>query len=202
MFGCYDGIHKEHLFLFSHRFLFFWRKLACRLPGYGAWLWEVGMEGLKMEYAMEIIQQKVMKAEEQRCLRRRQVFWRLMLSLALLVLVGVKVKGFLPADILAHQRDSSVLGGSIWGFSQGDPARLREAAEDFSEDSEEPVSAPQPHYASIRVERGDSLWGIASRYAAQSPMDVRGYVEELKRINQLPDDTIHAGHYLMVVYYK
>ena len=43
------------------------------------------MEGLNMEYAMGIIQQKVMKAEEQRCLRRRQVFWRLMLSLALLV---------------------------------------------------------------------------------------------------------------------
>ncbi len=160
------------------------------------------MEGLNMEYAMGIIQQKVMKAEEQRCLRRRQVFWRLMLSLALLVLVGVKVKGFLPADIFAYQRDSSVLGRSIWGVSKGNPARLREEADVFSEDSEEPMSALKPHYASIRVERGDSLWGIASRYAAQSPMDVSGYVEELKRINQLPDDTIHAGHYLMVVYYK
>ena len=119
------------------------------------------MEGLNMEYAMGIIQQKVMKAEEQRCLRRRQVFWRLMLSLALLVLVGVKVKGFLPADIFAYQRDFSVLGRSIWGVSKGNPARLREEADVFSEDSEEPMSAPKPHYASIGVERGDSLWGMA-----------------------------------------
>ncbi len=60
----------------------------------------------------------------------------------------------------------------------------------------------KPYYTSIRVEEGDSLWSIASRYFAESPMDIREYIYELKRINQLTDDTIHTGHYLMVVYYK
>ena len=60
----------------------------------------------------------------------------------------------------------------------------------------------QPYYASILIENGDSLWSIASRYASMTHMDVREYVEELKRINRLTTDRIHAGHYLMVVYYK
>lgn len=60
----------------------------------------------------------------------------------------------------------------------------------------------EPRYTSIRIENGDSLWSIAARYAESSPMDVREYVQELKRMNQLTDDTIHAGHYLTVVYYQ
>lgn len=60
----------------------------------------------------------------------------------------------------------------------------------------------EPCYTSIRIENGDSLWSIAARYAESSPMDVREYVQELKRMNQLTDDTIHAGHYLTVVYYQ
>lgn len=62
--------------------------------------------------------------------------------------------------------------------------------------------ALKPYYVSIRVEEGDSLWSIASRYAPKSPMDIREYIHTLKQINQLRDDTIHTGHYLMVVYYR
>ena len=59
----------------------------------------------------------------------------------------------------------------------------------------------EPHYTSIKIENGDSLWSIANRYAASSPMNTSEYVQELKRMNQLTDDTIHVGHYLTVVYY-
>lgn len=59
----------------------------------------------------------------------------------------------------------------------------------------------EPRYTSIRIEEGDSLWSIADRYAASSPMNTSEYVQELKRMNRLTDDTIHAGHYLTVVYY-
>lgn len=62
--------------------------------------------------------------------------------------------------------------------------------------------ALHPYYTSIRIEEGDSLWSIASRYSAKSPMDMQEYISELKRMNQLTSDTIHAGHYLTVVYYK
>ncbi|MDO5418157.1 MAG: LysM peptidoglycan-binding domain-containing protein [Lachnospiraceae bacterium] len=62
--------------------------------------------------------------------------------------------------------------------------------------------ARQPYYTSIRIQEGDSLWSIASRYAPQSPMDTREYVMELKKMNRLAGDTIHAGHYLTIVYYE
>lgn len=59
-----------------------------------------------------------------------------------------------------------------------------------------------PYYTSISVEKGDSLWSIASRYSAESPMDVQTYVSEIKRINHLTGDTIHAGDDITIVYYK
>ncbi len=69
--------------------------------------------------------------------------------------------------------------------------------------ADESVSpALKPYYVSVRVGEGDSLWSIACRYAPKSPMDIREYIYELKQINQLRDDTIHTGHYLMVVYYR
>lgn len=66
---------------------------------------------------------------------------------------------------------------------------------------ESSIFGAEPRYTSIRIENGDSLWSIADRYAASSPMDTSEYVQELKRMNQLTDDTIHVGHYLTVVYY-
>lgn len=69
--------------------------------------------------------------------------------------------------------------------------------------ADEAVSpALHPYYTSIRIEEGDSLWSIASRYSQKSPMNIGEYISELKRMNQLTSDTIHAGHYLTVVYYK
>lgn len=63
------------------------------------------------------------------------------------------------------------------------------------------LTGKEPHYTSIRIENGDSLWSIAGRYAPSTSMNTSEYVQELKRMNQLTDDTIHAGHYLTVVYY-
>lgn len=60
----------------------------------------------------------------------------------------------------------------------------------------------EPCYVSIKIEKGDSLWSIASRYYEKSHMNIPEYVEELKKMNQLNTDLIHAGHYLVVVYYQ
>lgn len=59
-----------------------------------------------------------------------------------------------------------------------------------------------PYYKSIEIQEGDSLWGIAVRYKEGGPMDTGEYVNQLKEINGLQKDTIHAGQYLMVVYYE
>lgn len=68
----------------------------------------------------------------------------------------------------------------------------------------EEASTPDIHqyYKSIQIEEGDTLWGIAQEYKARSGMTTAEYVNELKNINRLKDDTIHTGHYLTVVYFS
>lgn len=66
---------------------------------------------------------------------------------------------------------------------------------------EEP-SAPVRYYKSIQIEAGDSLWGIAQEYCGGGDMSAGEYVRQLKEMNQLEQDTIHAGQYLTVVYFQ
>ncbi|MBS6645335.1 MAG: LysM peptidoglycan-binding domain-containing protein [Clostridiaceae bacterium] len=59
-----------------------------------------------------------------------------------------------------------------------------------------------PYYKSIQIKEGDTLWNIALEYKEKSGMDTVQYVRELKNINNLKEDTIHAGHYLTIVYFS
>lgn len=59
-----------------------------------------------------------------------------------------------------------------------------------------------PYYKSIQIEEGDSLWKIAGRYRDGSHMTTDEYVEKLRQMNGLKQDTIHAGQYLTVVYFQ
>lgn len=65
---------------------------------------------------------------------------------------------------------------------------------------EESTDTVNLRYTSIRLEPGDNLWKIADRYAEEAGYTVFQYVEELKRINQLPDGQVHSGEYLTIVY--
>lgn len=55
-------------------------------------------------------------------------------------------------------------------------------------------------FVSIEISDGDTLSSIAEQYAI-SPSYYNSYVEEVKSINNLKGDTIHAGCYLMVPVY-
>lgn len=57
------------------------------------------------------------------------------------------------------------------------------------------------YYTSIRLEEGDTLWSIAQEYNVHSEKTMEEYVRELRQMNSLLDDTIHAGNYLTVAYY-
>ena len=57
------------------------------------------------------------------------------------------------------------------------------------------------YYTSVQIRPGDTLWDIASEYC-RDPGQIRKYMKELKRINHLGSDEIHAGRYLTVVYYS
>ncbi len=58
------------------------------------------------------------------------------------------------------------------------------------------------YYTSIQIRHGETLWEIASRYASESGLTVHDYMNELKQMNGLNNETIHAGQFLTVVYYS
>lgn len=64
-----------------------------------------------------------------------------------------------------------------------------------------PDSPLKAYYTSVQIKPNDSLWDIAEQYSANSNFTVRQYVNELKRMNNLSSESIHAGEYITVVYY-
>lgn len=54
---------------------------------------------------------------------------------------------------------------------------------------------------SVKIEKGDSLWSIASHYFTDEYKDMNVYIEEIKFSNGLTSDTIHEGRYIIVPYY-
>lgn len=57
-------------------------------------------------------------------------------------------------------------------------------------------------YMSIDIKDGDTLWDIAEEYADPAYYTISEYVEELKSMNGLNRDTIHAGNSLVIAYYE
>ena len=64
--------------------------------------------------------------------------------------------------------------------------------------SEEPL---QKYYTSIQIHDGDTLWNIADEYMSGSNLTKKEYIEELRRLNHLQNDTIYNGEYIIVSYY-
>lgn len=56
-------------------------------------------------------------------------------------------------------------------------------------------------YTSIEIQSGDSLWSIASEYMTEEYGSVQEYMKEIKSLNGLRSDEIHAGKFLVVPYY-
>lgn len=153
-------------------------------------------EGHKLANAITIILAREQKAEEQRHLRRLQVYKNICLLIAAVVIIGIHTGN----DV--RHAFANTFQISVDRMKENRIVQEADKTDREAEERGDIASRPGPRYTSIQVENGDSLWSIASRYANKSPMDIRRYVEELKRINQLTGDTIHAGNYLMVVYYQ
>ena len=56
-------------------------------------------------------------------------------------------------------------------------------------------------FISVEIESGDTLTSIAREYAI-SETEYEQYIEEVRNINSLKDDTIHAGCFLLIPYYE
>lgn len=56
-------------------------------------------------------------------------------------------------------------------------------------------------YTSIEIQSGDSLWSIASEHMTEEYGSVQEYMKEIKSLNGLRSDEIHAGKFLVIPYY-
>ena len=54
----------------------------------------------------------------------------------------------------------------------------------------------------LRTQPGDTIWSIAETYTQGTDISVEDYVQRIKQMNHLGEDTIHAGHYLTVMYQR
>ena len=52
-------------------------------------------------------------------------------------------------------------------------------------------------FTTIEIEEGDTLYSIADEYSV-SVADIDDYINEVKTINNLKNDTIHTGCYLII----
>ena len=57
-------------------------------------------------------------------------------------------------------------------------------------------------YTDIKISTGDTLDNIADKYSDSDYISKSAYIDEIKRINGLNSDVIHAGCYLTIIYYE
>lgn len=58
------------------------------------------------------------------------------------------------------------------------------------------------YYKSIEIQTGDSLWSIANEYRTEEYSSVQDYINEVKYINNMKDDHITNGAFLVIPYYS
>ena len=64
------------------------------------------------------------------------------------------------------------------------------------------VASYNKYYTSIRIEAGDTLWTIADEYISDLNIDKQDYIAEICAINDICEDEIHAGDYVVIAYYS
>lgn len=62
--------------------------------------------------------------------------------------------------------------------------------------------ASYKYYTSITVEKGDTLWSIASKYMSSEYDQIEDYITEVRSLNHLYDNGISAGECLTIPYYS
>lgn len=64
------------------------------------------------------------------------------------------------------------------------------------------VASYNKYYVSVRVQSGDTLWTIADEYVDGFNIEKTDYITEVCQINEISENDIHAGDYIVVPYYS
>lgn len=70
----------------------------------------------------------------------------------------------------------------------------------FSSEAKANDSQYYKYFKGYTVEQGDSLWKLASEYAHNQSYN--DYIKEVKSINNMFDNTLAAGSYIVIPYYS
>ena len=68
--------------------------------------------------------------------------------------------------------------------------------------SKKDISSYNKYYTSIKIESGDTLWTIVDEYIDNLDVSKAEYIDEICQINEISEDEIHAGDYIVVPYYS
>lgn len=72
----------------------------------------------------------------------------------------------------------------------------------FRSNAKDNEEASYKYYKSISVSHNDTLWSIAEKYMDKDHYDsITEYINEIKSMNSLADDSIHYGKYIVIPYY-
>lgn len=69
-------------------------------------------------------------------------------------------------------------------------------------DSKNKIPEQNKYYASIQIQPGDTLWDIAKEYTLGTDITVEEYIDEICRINEINQDQICSGDYIVVSYFS
>ena len=69
-------------------------------------------------------------------------------------------------------------------------------------DSKNKIPEQNKYYTSIQIKPGDTLWDIAKEYTFGTDVTVEEYIDEICRINEINQDQICSGDYIVVSYYS
>lgn len=58
------------------------------------------------------------------------------------------------------------------------------------------------YYASVYIDRGDSLWSISEEYITEEYATIKEHIDEIKSINHIYGDKIEYGKVISVPYYS
>lgn len=59
---------------------------------------------------------------------------------------------------------------------------------------------PDKYYTSVMIEQHDTLWSLESKYN-NGTEDRDTYINNIKQLNHMSDDTIIDGSYILLYYY-
>lgn len=63
-------------------------------------------------------------------------------------------------------------------------------------------SSSYRYYKSIQIQNGDTIWSIAEESITPEYESVQDYVDDILNFNNMINDKIYAGEYIVVPYYK